>query len=139
MSKTRNLLPFEMAKDERGTVLPMFALMSTIAIAAVGGAVDFGRAYQQRVKIQTALDTSITSGLRQYQLNGNWTEAQTLAQNLFAAQFSNFLVKDANGTIYDPRNGKTYKSIVSKNADGTLAVKGCIAFFCQTQKWTPAR
>ena len=60
--------------------------------AAVGGAVDFGRAYQQRVKIQTALDTSITSGLRQYQLNGNWTEPQTLAQNLFAAQFSNFLV-----------------------------------------------
>lgn len=46
---------------------------------------------------------------------------------------------DWRGTIYDPRNGKTYKSIVSKNADGTLAVKGCIAFFCQTQKWTPAR
>jgi uncharacterized protein (DUF2147 family) len=46
---------------------------------------------------------------------------------------------DWRGTIYDPRNGKTYKSIVSKNTDGTLAVKGCIAFFCQTQKWTPAR
>lgn len=47
--------------------------------------------------------------------------------------------KDWRGKIYDPRNGKTYKSIVSKNADGTLAVKGCIAFFCQTQTWTPAK
>lgn len=47
--------------------------------------------------------------------------------------------KDWRGTIYDPRNGKSYKSIVVRNADGTLAVKGCIAFFCQTQTWTPAR
>ena len=46
---------------------------------------------------------------------------------------------DWRGTIYDPRNGKSYKSIVSRNADGTLNVKGCIAFFCQTQKWTPAK
>lgn len=47
--------------------------------------------------------------------------------------------KDWRGKIYDPRNGKTYKSIVSKNADGTLSVKGCIAFLCQTQTWRPAR
>lgn len=47
--------------------------------------------------------------------------------------------KDWRGRIYDPRNGKTYKSIVSRNADGTLAVKGCIAFLCQTQTWRPAR
>ena len=46
---------------------------------------------------------------------------------------------DWRGTIYDPRNGKSYKSIVAKNANGTLNVKGCIAFFCQTQVWTPAR
>lgn len=47
--------------------------------------------------------------------------------------------KDWRGTIYDPRNGKSYKSIVARSADGSLAVKGCIAFFCQTQRWTPAR
>ncbi len=46
---------------------------------------------------------------------------------------------DWRGKIYDPRNGKTYKSIVAKNADGTLAVKGCIAFFCKTQTWQPAK
>jgi len=46
---------------------------------------------------------------------------------------------DWRGRIYDPRNGKSYKSIVSKNADGSLKVQGCIAIFCQTQVWTPAR
>jgi len=46
---------------------------------------------------------------------------------------------DWRGRIYDPRNGKSYKSIVSKNADGSLKVQGCIAIFCQTQVWKPAR
>ncbi|MBC6434862.1 DUF2147 domain-containing protein [Nostoc sp. HG1] len=43
------------------------------------------------------------------------------------------------GTIYDPRSGKTYRSKLSKNADGSLKVQGCIAVFCQTQRWTSAR
>ncbi|WP_375271578.1 DUF2147 domain-containing protein [Sphingomonas sp.] len=46
---------------------------------------------------------------------------------------------DWRGRIYDPRNGKTYKSIVSRNADGSLKVQGCIAFLCKTQTWRPAR
>ena len=46
---------------------------------------------------------------------------------------------DWRGTIYDPRNGKSYKSIVSRNPDGSLKVQGCIAFICQTQRWTSAR
>lgn len=43
------------------------------------------------------------------------------------------------GTIYDPRSGKSYRSKVAKNTDGTLNVQGCIAFFCQTQVWTAAK
>jgi uncharacterized protein (DUF2147 family) len=43
------------------------------------------------------------------------------------------------GTIYDPRNGKSYRSNLARNADGTLKVQGCIAFFCQTQTWTAAK
>jgi len=43
------------------------------------------------------------------------------------------------GTIYDPESGKSYNSKVSRNGDGTLKVQGCIAFFCKTQTWTPAR
>lgn len=43
------------------------------------------------------------------------------------------------GHIYDPRNGKTYRSVVSRNADGSLKVQGCVAFLCRTQTWQPAR
>ena len=42
------------------------------------------------------------------------------------------------GKIYDPNNGKTYRSIVSAEKGGTLSVEGCVAMFCQTQTWTPA-
>ena len=44
-----------------------------------------------------------------------------------------------NGRIYDPKSGKSYKSKLSRNGDGTLTVQGCIAFFCQSFKWTPAK
>ncbi|RZM10569.1 MAG: DUF2147 domain-containing protein [Sphingomonas sp.] len=46
---------------------------------------------------------------------------------------------DWRGRIYDPKSGKTYKSIVRREADGELKVQGCIAFFCRTQKWRAAR
>lgn len=42
-----------------------------------------------------------------------------------------------NGRIYDPRNGKTYRSIVTRDG-ATLRVKGCIGPFCRTQVWTRA-
>ena len=42
------------------------------------------------------------------------------------------------GTIYDPKSGKSYKSFLSVNNNGTLKVQGCVAFFCKTQTWQPA-
>ena len=44
-----------------------------------------------------------------------------------------------NGRIYDPKSGKSYKSKLSLNRDGSLSVSGCIAFICQTQRWSRAR
>lgn len=46
---------------------------------------------------------------------------------------------DWRGTIYSPEAGKEYKSYLKRQADGTLQVKGCIAFFCQTQVWKPIK
>lgn len=46
---------------------------------------------------------------------------------------------DWRGRVYSPEEGKTYRSVVSRNANGTLKVKGCIAIFCKTQTWTPVR
>ena len=46
--------------------------------------------------------------------------------------------RDWRGRIYDPKSGKSYKSIVSREATG-LKVQGCIMMFCQTQHWRPAK
>lgn len=43
------------------------------------------------------------------------------------------------GRIYDPESGRTYASKLRLNADGSLNLSGCIAFICQTQRWTRAR
>lgn len=42
------------------------------------------------------------------------------------------------GRIYNPEDGKSYKSIIEVDNDNpdVLKVKGCIAFLCQTQRWT---
>ena len=50
---------------------------------------------------------------------------------------SNFSAKGSqwNGTIYDPKAGKSYRSIIYKSTAGDLVVKGCIGPFCRTQKW----
>jgi uncharacterized protein (DUF2147 family) len=48
--------------------------------------------------------------------------------------------KQWEGKIYDPKGGKTYKSKVYRNADGTLTVKGCISFLpCRSFTWTAAK
>lgn len=41
------------------------------------------------------------------------------------------------GRIYNPEDGKSYKSSIELDDDpDVLKVKGCIAFLCQTQRWT---
>lgn len=43
------------------------------------------------------------------------------------------------GKIYDPKSGKTYTSYLTRNANGTLKVQGCVGPFCQAFTWTAAR
>lgn len=43
------------------------------------------------------------------------------------------------GTIYDPKSGKTYRSVIRRKGANVLEVKGCIGPFCQTQTWQRAR
>ena len=54
---------------------------------------------------------------------------------------TNFTAKGEqwNGTIYDPKAGKAYRSVVYKGTSGNLIVKGCIGPFCKSQTWTAAR
>jgi uncharacterized protein (DUF2147 family) len=46
--------------------------------------------------------------------------------------------KEWKGTIYDPRSGKNYRSVVFLTKNGTLTVKGCLGPICQSQKWARA-
>lgn len=43
------------------------------------------------------------------------------------------------GQVYDPRSGRTYKSFLAVQADGTLALTGCVWKLCQTQSWRRAQ
>ncbi len=43
------------------------------------------------------------------------------------------------GTIYDARNGRSYRSVIYKGTSGNLVVKGCLGPLCQTQNWAPSR
>ena len=46
--------------------------------------------------------------------------------------------KWSSGKIYDAESGKSYKSKLERQADGTLEVKGCIGPICQKQIWIAA-
>jgi uncharacterized protein (DUF2147 family) len=39
------------------------------------------------------------------------------------------------GRIYDPTEGKTYRSAIFRMDEDTLGVKGCVAMICLTQEW----
>lgn len=45
---------------------------------------------------------------------------------------------DWRGRIYSPEEGKTYKSILQRQPNGTLKAQGCVLFFCKTLYWKPA-
>lgn len=43
------------------------------------------------------------------------------------------------GTIYDPKNGKSYRSVIRLLGKNRLEVKGCLGPFCRSQEWSRAR
>ena len=43
------------------------------------------------------------------------------------------------GQAYDPKNGRSYKSSLKLNRDGSLRVTGCVLFICQSVRWTRSR
>jgi uncharacterized protein (DUF2147 family) len=41
-----------------------------------------------------------------------------------------------DGRAYDPKSGRSYRSSLELNRDGSLKVTGCILFLCQSRRWT---
>ena len=48
---------------------------------------------------------------------------------------SNSILK--GGRIYNPRDGKTYKSKLELLDNGNIRVEGCILFICDGEDWQP--
>ena len=44
-----------------------------------------------------------------------------------------------DGKIYNPENGKTYRSVLKPAGPDTLKVSGCVFIFCETQTWKRVR
>ena len=43
------------------------------------------------------------------------------------------------GTIYNPADGRTYRSVLELATADVLKVKGCLGPICRTETWTRAR
>ena len=78
-------------------------------------------------------------GLDQRDVNNK--DAEKRSRKLLGMPVLTGFAKDGDkwrGTIYDPKSGKTYRSILKRRNANTLEVKGCIGPFCQTQVWRKA-
>jgi uncharacterized protein (DUF2147 family) len=42
------------------------------------------------------------------------------------------------GRAYDPKSGRSYRSSLELNPDGSLKLTGCLLFLCQSRRWTRA-
>jgi uncharacterized protein (DUF2147 family) len=45
----------------------------------------------------------------------------------------------AGGRAYDPKSGRSYRTTLALNPDGSLNVTGCVLFICETRRWTRTR
>jgi uncharacterized protein (DUF2147 family) len=43
------------------------------------------------------------------------------------------------GRAYDPKSGKSYRTTLQLNRDGSLKVSGCVLFVCDSRRWTRYR
>ena len=73
--------------------------------------------------------------VKSFDKDGKKVSSPNIGKNIVAGMSEDGNGKFSGGTIWDPGADKTYKS--KMKLDGkTLSVKGCVAVFCKTQKWT---
>ncbi len=78
-------------------------------------------------------------GLDQRDINN--PDAKLRNRKLLGMEILTSFVADGKvwrGRIYDPKSGKSYRSIIRRKGPNVLEVKGCIGPFCQTQEWRKA-
>ena len=105
--------------DEAGNIAITFGLTSMVAMFAVGGAVDFGRAYQHKSRMQNALDAAVVSAVSKFKDTNNWTLAQNQALSTFRTNYTNAV----NPTTNNPNPTATLEQpIVNFTQSGSTVV-----------------
>lgn len=84
-----------LVSDERGSALMTFGMTSIIACVAVGGAIDFGKAYQQKSKMQNALDAAVVSAVGKFKETNDFNSAANYGEAIFKSVFNNALRQPA--------------------------------------------
>jgi Flp pilus assembly protein TadG len=105
-------------KDQSGNVLAMMAASVLPIIGIVGGAVDMGRMYAVKTRLQAACDAGVVAG-RKVMAGGDWdgnTAAQTAANSMFNLNFANGLYGSKNLT-------KTFDEILD---DSNQPIEGAL-------------
>ncbi len=77
-------------RDNRGNILILFVLMSSVLFLFVGGAVDYARYNSIRADVLESLDASSLAMVRMEQEHRDWTDAQLIAYG------EKFFVENAN-------------------------------------------
>ena len=105
-----------------GNVLPLAAGTMLVAAALVGGAVDMGRAYLVKSRLQAACDAAVLAGRRAVSSNGFDSTAQSQATTYFATNFDagQFSARDASFTHSAADNGNTILGTATARVDTTV-------------------
>jgi len=93
-----------LVSDERGNVLMTFGLTTLLAVAAVGGAIDFGRASKEKDRLQAALDAAVVGGMTKFRESNSMEDGKARAIALFNAQYTNAVTQNANGNATAGQN-----------------------------------
>lgn len=94
------------AKDTRGSIAPMFALLAIPLLAFAGGAIDFATAISMRTKMQQALDAATIAAMNDYRNNGNANKAEILLKKLLASELAPQGLSPQDANAKQPRNNE---------------------------------
>lgn len=89
----------KIGSDERGQILPMFAVFLVVMILFVGMAIDLGYAYVTKANLSKAVDAAALRGM--LSISQGTTQASSVAQSVFQANYQTS-GRDNGGTLPVP-------------------------------------
>ena len=90
-------------------------------------------------RILKVLDTSPSAPTRDVNNPDPKLRARPLVGLVTLTGYSQSGAMWKGGRAYDPKSGKSYRSTLELNPDGSLNVSGCILFLCESRRWARVR